>query len=62
MGPVTSIAAGFAAAVGAVAALRLLRRHLRQKDRSTAETGAGAEEVRVLDFELDRSSGVYRPR
>lgn len=62
MGPITSIAAGLAAAVGAVALLRMLDRRRAANGRPRDERSRGTAPQAILDFELDRNSGVYRSK
>lgn len=57
MGPVTSIAAGVAVTIGAVALYRAMARRVRTAKRVVDEL-RGARPV--IDLELDRSTGVYR--
>jgi hypothetical protein len=60
MGPVTTVAAGFAAALGAMALYQAVMRRARAA-RKTVEN-LKAPRGAVLDFELDRASGVYRAK
>lgn len=57
MGPVTSIAAGVAATLGAVALYRAVERRIRNAKKVVGEMG-GAKHV--IDFEFDRTTGAYR--
>jgi hypothetical protein len=61
MGPVTGIAAGFAAALGAMALYRALERRLRAA-KKTVDDLRGADSRSVIDFELDSATGVYRAK
>ncbi len=62
MGPVTSIAAGFAAAIGAVTLFRMLRRRASASDAKAHDDPSRLDTPRVLEYELDPASGIYRPR
>lgn len=56
MGPITGIAAGFAAALGAVALYRAMERRVRAARKAVD----GLSSKDVIEFELDRTTGVYR--
>jgi len=57
MGPITSIAAGFAVALGAVALYQAMGRRFRAAKKAVDDLYASKE---VIDFELDQKTGVYR--
>ncbi|MEQ1930342.1 MAG: hypothetical protein ABL957_07385 [Parvularculaceae bacterium] len=61
MGPVTSIAAGFAAALGAMALYRALERRARSV-RNRVHDMRSPKGKGVIDLELDAASGVYRAK
>lgn len=61
MGPLTGIAAGFAAALGAMALYRALERRLRAA-KKTVDDLRGVDARSVIDFELDTATGVYRTK
>lgn len=62
MGPITSIAAGLAAIVGALAILKFAEERRTRRARPLDERSAGTGPKAVLEFELDRASGVYRAK
>lgn len=61
MGPVTGIAAGFAAALGAMALYRAFERRLRAAKKTVDDLRAVSPRS-VIDFELDSATGVYRAK
>jgi hypothetical protein len=64
LGPLTSIAAGFAAALGAVALFRALQRRARlsRKDVDGSASRDGAAAGEIIDLEFDETSGAYRAK
>ena len=65
MGAVTTLAATVAAAAGAVALYRFAERRTRSM-RSTIEemrrTASGERAGKVIDYERDPASGVFKPK
>lgn len=62
MGPVTGVIAGFAAAVGALAAYRALLRRAQTPRKKVDGLRAGARREIVIDLERDPTSGVFRAK
>lgn len=62
MGGLTGIIAGFAVVAGAVALYRLAGDKIAELRDAAKNAGRSEANPPVLDFELDRASGVFRPK
>ncbi len=62
MGAVTTLAVTLAAAVGAVGVYRFIERQKREFGEIFSGRSADAGGEKVIDYERDPESGVYRPK
>lgn len=62
MGAVTTLAVTLAAAVGAVSVYRFIERQKRDFGEIFSGRGAKADGEKVIDYERDPESGVYRQK
>lgn len=62
MGPISSIAAGLAAAVGVIAVMRFAEQRRARRKGTLDMRGDGVAPKAILEFERDQASGVYRAK